>query len=112
MLVPVPEPQPQFQTHGAALAYWCSPLVHEPISQGGGVSKESTLLVEMAAADAKPAKVLFSGAITGDLASLLKKVDTINRKSGPFDALFCVGQFFGKSCAGQMAVWDTHRAGC
>ena len=40
-------------------------------------------------------KVLFSGSLSGDLAGVFKKVETVNRKSGPFDALFCVGQFLG-----------------
>lgn len=42
------------------------------------------------------AKVLFSGAVEGDLPGLFKKVETVNKKNGPFEALFCVGQFFGK----------------
>ncbi|GLC41621.1 hypothetical protein PLESTB_000695700 [Pleodorina starrii] len=40
-------------------------------------------------------KVLFSGAIEGDLPGLFKKVEAVNKKNGPFEALFCVGQFFG-----------------
>ncbi|KAG2442256.1 hypothetical protein HYH02_009740 [Chlamydomonas schloesseri] len=41
------------------------------------------------------AKVLFSGAVEGDLPGLFKKVETVNKKNGPFEAVFCVGQFFG-----------------
>ncbi|KAG2490789.1 hypothetical protein HYH03_010711 [Edaphochlamys debaryana] len=40
-------------------------------------------------------KVLFSGAVEGDWAALFKKVDGVNKKNGPFEALFCAGQFFG-----------------
>ena len=41
-------------------------------------------------------KLLFSGAVEGGVNDLYKKIDAINKKSGPFDVLFCVGQFFGK----------------
>lgn len=44
-------------------------------------------------------KVLFSGAVEGDLHGVLKKVEAINKKNGPFDALFCVGQTFGAFAA-------------
>ena len=51
-------------------------------------------------------KVLFCGPPEGSLGDLFKKVDTVNRKSGPFDVLFCVGQFFGEADgAGLPAVW-------
>ncbi len=42
-------------------------------------------------------KLLFCGAVEGAVHDLYKKIDAINRKSGPFDALFCVGQFFGET---------------
>ncbi len=45
-------------------------------------------------------KILFAGAPEGDWAGLFKKVDTLNKKNGPFNALFCVGQFFRKCCEG------------
>lgn len=44
-------------------------------------------------------KILFAGAPEGDWAGLFKKVDTLNKKNGPFNALFCVGQFFRKCCS-------------
>ncbi|GIL82924.1 hypothetical protein Vretimale_8428 [Volvox reticuliferus] len=40
-------------------------------------------------------KVLFSGAVEGDLPGLFKKIEGVNKKNGPFEALFCTGQFFG-----------------
>ncbi|GLI67306.1 hypothetical protein VaNZ11_011492 [Volvox africanus] len=40
-------------------------------------------------------KVLFSGAVEGDLPGLFKKIEVVNKKNGPFEALFCTGQFFG-----------------
>ncbi|GFR50327.1 hypothetical protein Agub_g12534, partial [Astrephomene gubernaculifera] len=41
-------------------------------------------------------KILFAGAVEGDLPGLFKKVEAVNKKNGPFDALFCTGQFFGQ----------------
>ncbi|EFJ41492.1 hypothetical protein VOLCADRAFT_98560 [Volvox carteri f. nagariensis] len=46
-------------------------------------------------------KVLFSGAVEADLPGLFKKVETANKKNGPFEALLCTGQFFG---AGSSAI--------
>ncbi|CAD6186691.1 unnamed protein product [Caenorhabditis auriculariae] len=44
----------------------------------------------------KPAaKVLFCGDVQGRFVELSKKVAAVNSKSGPFDALFCLGEFFG-----------------
>lgn len=57
-------------------------------------------------------KTLFSGAVDGGVEPLLKKVDAINKKSGPFDLLFCVGQFFGgwQRLAGQGDRWCHHQS--
>ncbi|CAI5451940.1 unnamed protein product [Caenorhabditis angaria] len=41
------------------------------------------------------AKVLCCGDVNGKFVELVKKLTTISQKSGPFDALFCVGEFFG-----------------
>jgi len=41
-------------------------------------------------------RVLFAGACQGQFGKLLKKVEKVNIKNGPFDALFCVGQFFNE----------------
>lgn len=41
-------------------------------------------------------KVLICGDVEGHFKFLFSKVDAINRKSGPFDFLLCVGNFFGE----------------
>lgn len=40
-------------------------------------------------------KILFCGDVEGKFDALFKRVDNINKKSGPFDLLLCVGNFFG-----------------
>uniref|UniRef100_A0AAR5Q6T1 Cwf19-like C-terminal domain-containing protein n=2 Tax=Dendroctonus ponderosae TaxID=77166 RepID=A0AAR5Q6T1_DENPD len=40
-------------------------------------------------------KILFCGDVEGRFNTLFKRVETINSKSGPFDLLLCVGNFFG-----------------
>jgi len=40
-------------------------------------------------------KVLICGDVDGHFKFLFSKVDAINKKSGPFDFLLCVGNFFG-----------------
>ncbi|CAH1116499.1 unnamed protein product [Phaedon cochleariae] len=40
-------------------------------------------------------KVLVCGDVEGKFDSLFKRVDSIMKKSGPFDSLLCVGNFFG-----------------
>nr|XP_019708745.1 zinc finger CCCH domain-containing protein 59 isoform X2 [Elaeis guineensis] len=42
-------------------------------------------------------RILFCGDVLGNLHQLFKRVQTVNKSSGPFDALFCVGQFFPDS---------------
>lgn len=42
-------------------------------------------------------KVLVCGDVRGNFKTLFSKIDTINKKSGPFDFLLCVGNFFGDS---------------
>lgn len=44
-----------------------------------------------------PAKVLFSGECRGQYDTLLKRVKAVHSKNGPFDVLFCIGQFFGNT---------------
>lgn len=39
-------------------------------------------------------KVLLAGDCLGAFSALFKRVATVNAKSGPFDLLLCVGQFF------------------
>lgn len=40
-------------------------------------------------------KVLIAGDVNGCFSELFKRVETVNKKAGPFDALLCVGRFFG-----------------
>ncbi|OAD59303.1 CWF19-like protein 1 [Eufriesea mexicana] len=42
-------------------------------------------------------KVLICGDVEGHFKFLFNKVEAINKKSGPFDFLLCVGNFFGKN---------------
>ncbi|KAL8498124.1 hypothetical protein ACS0TY_021451 [Phlomoides rotata] len=42
-------------------------------------------------------RVLFSGDARGCLNQLFKRVSSVNKSAGPFDALLCVGQFFPDS---------------
>lgn len=41
-------------------------------------------------------RVLLCGDVEGRFKLFFKKIDTVNKKSGPFDFLLCVGDFFGK----------------
>lgn len=40
---------------------------------------------------------MVSGDVRGQFKQLFTKVDKINKKSGPFDFLLCVGDFFGEN---------------
>ncbi|KAM7259794.1 hypothetical protein ACFE04_015535 [Oxalis oulophora] len=44
-----------------------------------------------------PPRILLSGDVTGRLNQLFKRVQSVNKSAGPFDALLCVGQFFPNS---------------
>lgn len=43
----------------------------------------------------KPLKILCSGDVNGKFSELIGRVSAVNKKCGPFDLLFCVGEFFG-----------------
>nr|CDJ80949.1 Cwf19 and Cwf19 protein domain containing protein [Haemonchus contortus] len=43
------------------------------------------------------ARVLCVGDVRGEFEQLAKKIAVINKKNGPFDMLFCVGEFFGSN---------------
>ncbi|KAF9161485.1 hypothetical protein DFQ26_004506 [Actinomortierella ambigua] len=47
-------------------------------------------------------KVLAVGSANGDLATLVSKVTTIHSKHGPFDMLFCTGNFFGTETSDEL----------
>ncbi|PIM97154.1 hypothetical protein CDL12_30378 [Handroanthus impetiginosus] len=42
-------------------------------------------------------RILLCGDALGRLNQLFKRVSSVNKSAGPFDALFCVGQFFPES---------------
>ncbi|XP_058826672.1 CWF19-like protein 1 homolog [Topomyia yanbarensis] len=42
-------------------------------------------------------KILIVGDVCGKLKSFFSRVETLNKKTGPFDLVLCVGSFFGKS---------------
>ncbi|XP_075474588.1 LOW QUALITY PROTEIN: zinc finger CCCH domain-containing protein 64 [Primulina tabacum] len=42
-------------------------------------------------------RILLSGDVLGRIGQLFKRVSSVNKSAGPFDALFCVGQFFPES---------------
>ncbi|GKD75744.1 zinc finger CCCH domain-containing protein 64, partial [Tanacetum coccineum] len=44
-----------------------------------------------------PPRILISGDPRGNLNTLFKRVTSVNKSTGPFDALLCVGQFFPDS---------------
>ncbi|KAL6974538.1 hypothetical protein U1Q18_028723 [Sarracenia purpurea var. burkii] len=44
-----------------------------------------------------PPRILLCGDVLGRLNQLFKRVSSVNKSSGPFDALLCVGQFFPDS---------------
>ena len=49
-------------------------------------------------------KILACGDVKGQIGQLLKRIETVNKKAGPFDMVLCVGQFFnetsGNDCTG------------
>ncbi|PHT73534.1 Zinc finger CCCH domain-containing protein 59 [Capsicum annuum] len=47
-----------------------------------------------------PLKILLCGDVQGRLNQLFKRVSSVNKAAGPFDALLCVGQFFPDSVEG------------
>ncbi|KAK4602637.1 hypothetical protein RGQ29_011595 [Quercus rubra] len=44
-----------------------------------------------------PPRILLCGDVLGRLNQLFKRVSSVNKAAGPFDALICVGQFFPES---------------
>ncbi|KAL7189266.1 hypothetical protein ACSBR1_039003 [Camellia fascicularis] len=44
-----------------------------------------------------PPRILLCGDVLGHLNQLFKRVSSVNKSAGPFNALFCVGQFFPDS---------------
>jgi len=52
-------------------------------------------------------KILVTGDVEGNMATLFKKIDSVNKKSGPFEMVLCVGSFFG---AGNLG-WQDYKSG-
>ncbi|EFP11314.1 hypothetical protein CRE_31174 [Caenorhabditis remanei] len=44
---------------------------------------------------AQQAKILCCGDVNGNFVKLIEKLTVTEKKNGPFDSLFCVGEFFG-----------------
>ncbi|URE35275.1 zinc finger CCCH domain-containing protein [Musa troglodytarum] len=53
-----------------------------------------------------PPRILLCGDVLGCLNHLFKRVQSVNKSTGPFDALLCVGQFFPDSADGLDEVAD------
>ncbi len=45
----------------------------------------------------KPLKILACGDVKGQIGALLNKIENVNKKSGPFEMVLCVGKFFDDS---------------
>uniref|UniRef100_A0A8C6H446 CWF19-like protein 1 n=1 Tax=Mus spicilegus TaxID=10103 RepID=A0A8C6H446_MUSSI len=56
----------------------------------------------------KPLRLLACGDVEGKFDVLFNRVRTIQKKSGNFDLLLCVGNFFGSA---QDAEWEEYKAG-
>ena len=62
--------------------------------------------------DTATLKVLASGDVDGRFAAFLKRLEAVERKSGPFEMVLCVGSFFGAAGDdGDGAVWKALLAG-
>ncbi|KAK1306991.1 Zinc finger CCCH domain-containing protein 64 [Acorus calamus] len=51
-------------------------------------------------------RILFCGDVLGRYKQLFKRVSSVNKSTGPFDALLCVGQFFPDSPDGLAELSD------
>ena len=45
----------------------------------------------------KPLKILACGDVKGQIGALIKRVETVNKKAGPFEMVLCSGQFFDET---------------
>ncbi|CAG5131123.1 unnamed protein product, partial [Candidula unifasciata] len=55
----------------------------------------------------KPLKILVSGDVEGNFGQLYKRVESIQKKSGNFDLLLCVGDFFSPN----LSSWEPYKSG-
>ncbi|XP_068611395.1 CWF19-like protein 1 [Brachionichthys hirsutus] len=58
----------------------------------------------------QPLRVLSCGDVEGRLTVLFGRVQSIQKKAGPFDLLLCVGEFFGTTPEAE-ADWEQYRTG-
>ncbi|KPP64614.1 CWF19-like protein 1-like [Scleropages formosus] len=58
----------------------------------------------------KPLRVLVCGDVEGKINVLFNRVTSVQKKSGQFDLLLCVGEFFGPSPADE-AEWKEYKSG-
>ncbi|XP_062860120.1 CWF19-like protein 1 isoform X2 [Trichomycterus rosablanca] len=58
----------------------------------------------------KPLRILACGDVEGRITALFNRVNTIQKKSGQFDLLLCVGDFFGTSPEAE-ADWEAYKSG-
>lgn len=54
-----------------------------------------------------PLKLLLCGDVNGQFQKLFDRVSTVNKKSGPFEMLVCVGDFFGSNSS----AWVDYKSG-
>lgn len=52
---------------------------------------------------------LVSGDVNGKFKTLFSRVEKVNSKSGPFDLLLCVGNFFGSTT--KKDEWNLYKSG-
>uniref|UniRef100_A0A8C6U145 CWF19-like protein 1 n=1 Tax=Neogobius melanostomus TaxID=47308 RepID=A0A8C6U145_9GOBI len=58
----------------------------------------------------QPVRVLACGDVEGRLTALFNRVQSIQKKAGPFDLLLCVGEFFGTTPVAE-AEWQQYQSG-
>nr|XP_040030290.1 CWF19-like protein 1 [Gasterosteus aculeatus aculeatus] len=58
----------------------------------------------------QPVRVLACGDVGGRLSALFNRVQSIQKKAGPFDLLLCVGEFFGATPEAE-AEWQQYKTG-
>uniref|UniRef100_A0A671YDY5 CWF19-like protein 1 n=1 Tax=Sparus aurata TaxID=8175 RepID=A0A671YDY5_SPAAU len=58
----------------------------------------------------QPVRVLVCGDVEGRLTALFNRVQTIQKKTGQFDLLLCVGEFFGTTPEAE-AEWQQYKTG-
>uniref|UniRef100_A0A672QEU3 CWF19-like protein 1 n=1 Tax=Sinocyclocheilus grahami TaxID=75366 RepID=A0A672QEU3_SINGR len=58
----------------------------------------------------KPLRVLACGDVEGRINALFNRVNAIQKKSGQFDLLLCVGEFLGNSPEAE-AEWEAYKSG-